>query len=153
MIRYLVILIFINLTIQLYSQKSYNKIDSHDFIFGAWYDSTKINTGGYGFIFAPDSCCNLIIDGNITECVSETKNMKVNFSIDFLTEPKQIDIKFMDLKTDSIKFIIPIIFEIIDSNHIKIASDKKLEKRPIGFEPNDSIEFSILTRYIETKYN
>jgi hypothetical protein len=141
------------LTTQLYSQKSYNKLNPHNFIYGAWYDSTKINTGGYGFIFTPDSCCSLIIDGNMTECVNESKNMKVHYSVDFWTDPKQIDIKFMDLKTDSVKFILPIIFEIIDSNHIKIASDKNLEKRPIGFESNDQIKFSTLTRYIETKDN
>jgi hypothetical protein len=126
-------------------------IYSQDFIYGAWYDSTKINTGGYGFIFTPDSCCSLIIDGNMTDCINESNNMKVHYSINSTVTPKQIDIKFIDLKTDSIKYIIPIIFEIVDTNHIKIATDKNLERHPIGFESNEQIDISTLTRYIETK--
>lgn len=93
MIKFLIILVFNLVFGRLISQTIDDK-----FICGAWYDSTKISTGGSGFIFATDSCCNLIINGEMTGCIIESKKVKALYQINFNTNPKQLDIKFIDLK-------------------------------------------------------
>ena len=150
--RLLIAVIFIVSFNRLFSQSiDYLAIDK-DFIYGAWYDSTKLSTGGSGYIFTPDSCCSLIINGEMTSCIVESKKMKVLYQVDYKINPKQLDIKFVDLKTDSIKGNIPMIFEIIDKNHIRLAVNKDLNnKRPNDFRTSNDTEISILTRYIENE--
>jgi hypothetical protein len=149
--KLLIILIFLGLSNKSFSQVN-DSLIQHDYIIGAWYDSTKVSTGGSGFIFTPDSCCSVIINGEMTDCMNESKKVKVLYQINYRTNPKQLDIKFADLKTDSIKGIISMIFEIIDRNHIRLAINKGLDnKRPIDFRIDTNSEISIMTRYIENK--
>jgi len=91
----------------------------------------------------------------MTECVNESKKVKVIYQVDFNTNPKQLDIKFIDLTSGSIKRIISMIFEIIDRNHIRLAVKLNLDnKRSVDFSTNNGSEISILTRYLENdKYN
>jgi len=120
-----------------------------DFIIGAWSDTIHSKTGE-GFIFTPDSCCSFIINGEMTECIIEKQNLKVRFRVNYNVNPRQLDILLIDLKKDSIKGMIPMIFDIIDDNHIKLVSFKtKSDKRPIDFNQRDDVEIAILTRYVE----
>jgi hypothetical protein len=132
----------------IYSQSADCKVKS-DFIIGAWSDTIHSKTGD-GFIFAPDSCLSFIINGEPTECIIEKQNLRVRFRINYNVNPRQLDILLIDLKKDSIKGIIPMIFDIIDDNHIKLVSFKtKSDKRPIDFNQREDVEIAILTRYVE----
>jgi hypothetical protein len=120
-----------------------------NFIVGAWSDTT-ISKTGEGLIFSPDSCLSFIIDGEMTECIIESQNLKVHYRVNYNSTPKQIDILLINLKADTIIGIIPMIFEIIDYNNIKLATYKtKSTKPPIDFSPRDDVEIEILTRYSE----
>jgi len=132
----------------IYSQLTDFKLKS-DFIIGAWSDTIHSKTGD-GFIFSPDSCLSFIINGEPTECTIEKQNLKVRFRVNYNLNPRQLDILLIDLKKDSIKGMIPMIFDIIDDNHIKLVSFKtKSDKRPIDFNQRDDVEIAILTRYVE----
>jgi hypothetical protein len=135
---------------RIYSQTDDYKIKP-DFIIGAWSDTIHSKTGE-GFIFTPDSCCSFIIDGEMTGCIIEKQNLKVHFRVDYNVTPKQLDILLIDLKKDSIKGIIPMIFEIIDNNNIKLATYKtRSNNRPIDFSQREDVEIAMLTRYVEQK--
>ena len=150
--RFLLILFFSILTNNLFGQASDSLICKNDYIFGAWYDSTKVSTGGTGFIFTPDGCCSIIMDGDITSC--EKGNTKILFQVDYSTIPRQIHIKFINIKTDSLKKTIPMIFNIIDLNHIRLGIHKDLKNnRPLNFDDNNDLEISIMTRFIEKGNN
>lgn len=136
--------------VRIYSQTADFKI-TPDFIIGAWSDTIHSETGD-GFIFTPDSCCSFIINGEMTECIIENQNLKVHFRVDYNAIPKQIDILLIDLEKDSIKGIIPMIFDIIDNNNIKLATYKaKSKNRPIDFTQRENVWIAILTRYAENK--
>jgi hypothetical protein len=131
--------------------KSYSQTIESDFLVGAWSDTINSKTGE-GFIFLPDSCLSFIVDGEMTECIIESQNLKVHYRADLNVSPRQLDIIFIDLKADTIKGIIPMSIEIIDDNNIKLATYKtKSSDRPIDFSSRDDVEIAILTRYRESK--
>ena len=122
-----------------------------DFIYGAWSDTIHSDSGD-GFFFSPDSCCRFITNGQMTACIIERQNIKVHFRVDYTVTPKQLDIIFLDLKTDSLRVLIPMIFEIIDTNHIKLATNKTNSKeRPVDFSQTDDKEIAFLTRSVKNK--
>ena len=148
--RLILLVILSSLFSWLYSQSS-NYQPLKDFIFGAWSDTIHSKTGE-GFIFTPDSCCSFIINGEMTGCVIEKQNLKVQFRVDYNVNPRQLDILLIDLKTGSIKGVIPMIFEIIDNNNIKLVTyKKKSNNRPVDFSKSEDVEIAILTRFVENK--
>lgn len=143
-------LFFISLAV-FFVLKSFSQTIEPDFIVGAWSDTTISKTGD-GFIFSPDSCLSFITDGEMTECIIESQNLKVHYRVNYNSTPKQIDILLINLKADTIIGVIPMIFEIIDDNIIKLATYKtKSANPPIDFSPRDNVEIEILTRYTEKK--
>jgi hypothetical protein len=144
----ILLVIALNLFIKSYSQ-TIDYQPTSDYLFGTWTDTIHSNTGD-GFIFTPDSCCRFITNGEMTECEIVSQNLKVHFRADYNVKPRQLDILLINLKTDSIIGIIPMIFEIIDDNHIKLATYKtKSNNRPTDFNQREDVEIALLTRYIE----
>ena len=146
--------IFISLALTNFSQEI-DSVYQNSFFYGAWVDSTVFQNGAGmafvpgGFVFNPDGCCQFIIDGNIMDCIIEQKNMKVHYKVDYDSVPNQLDINILDLKTDTIKDVIPMIFEIIDPNHMRIVRNKyDRHKRPTDFNSNNSSEITLFSRYV-----
>lgn len=131
----------------LFGFNSFTQTIESDYIVGAWSDTT-ISKIGDGFIFSPDGCLSFITKGEPTECIIENQNLKVHYRVNYHLTPKQLEILLINLKTDSIIGIIPMIFEIIDDNNIKLATYKtKSTSPPIDFSQREDVEIEILTRY------
>jgi len=149
--KFIIVSIFIFISAIGQSQTKESAVYSGKFLQGAWYDSTENRTGGmvevsnFEFEFSYDSCCNIIYNGKRLECHNNTT--EIYYKFDFTANPKQIDIKVFDVKTNTLKSALYLIFEIIDDGHIKIAMSKKhFNDRPANFNPNEDIDIKILTK-------
>ncbi|MBK7174957.1 MAG: hypothetical protein IPH84_17420 [Bacteroidales bacterium] len=147
--KYLVLFLFLFTLFSSSSAQTGNFQPAPDFLYGTWTD-TAYSENGDGFMFSPDSCLSFITDGEPTGCINEKQNLKVHFRNNTDANPKEIDILLINLQADTIIAIIPMIYEIIDINHIKLATyQTKSKTRPPDFSPREGVEIALADKVYE----